>query len=123
MNNPKKSHKKIMYPRVKEAREALANKAKELFELQITIIKGAIAKEDYETASKANQWLIGHVPADKDGLRMVEVDVDKPKESKGSGGIPSIQIGFKLGGVPDQLALPPANAEVIDIAPEDDEDN
>lgn len=109
------------FSRVKEAREVLKNKAADILEMQIAIIQLAIAKGDFETAAKANQFLLEHMP-EEDGERMIEISVDKPKQvEKGSG--PHIQIGFALGGIPaSQGALPEAPV-TIDVTPTEVEDD
>jgi hypothetical protein len=57
-----------------------------------------------------------HMP-EEDGQRLLEISVDKPKQVEQKTG-PSIQIGFQLGGVAPQPALP--DASIIDITPEKD---
>ena len=108
---------KIYFPRIAEAREALKAKALELYELQVKIIQEAIAIGDLETASKANQWLIEHMP-EQDGVRMIDVSIDKPKEE--TKGQSTINIGFRLGGMSEPVARPAAKVEIdiIDVDPE-----
>lgn len=108
MSKPK-GFKEISFPKVKEAREALKARAMELFDLQIQIILAAVANKDYESASKANQWLLDHIPAD-DGVRMFDGSVDKEVSNQGQLG-PTIQIGIALGAAPEPKALPPATIE------------
>lgn len=103
------------FPRVKEAREALKDKALELHDLYMKIIQGAIHQGDMETAMKATQWLLEHMP-NEDGVSMVDISVDKPKQVEGKQG-PSINIGFALGGITERKALPPAIT--IDVDPND----
>lgn len=104
------------FPRVREAREALKAKALEIFEKQQEIIAQAMEAGDFETAAKANQFLLEHLP-DDDGVRVIAESIDKPKETKGVAG-PIVQIGFKLGGVNEPKALP----GVIDVDPGPDGD-
>lgn len=85
------------FSKVREAREALKEKALEVYALQVRIIEEALAAQEFEVAAKANQWLIEHMPADDEGTRMVDPNVDKPKTVEASSG-PSIQIGVVLGG-------------------------
>jgi hypothetical protein len=108
---PTKS-KRDYFPRVREAREALRERAMELFELQVQIIRQALLKGDFESAYKANEWLLEHMPAEDDGTRMIDSSAAEPKQIAGPTG-PQIQIGIKFGGNPKEL--PPA--EVIDISP------
>lgn len=106
------------FPKVAEARQLLADKAREIINMQFMIIASALAAGDFETAANANQWLIEHMPA-AEGPQLVDISVDKPKSITGSSG-PTIQIGFKLGGVDNPpLALPEA-ATVIDAEPTTD---
>ncbi len=99
------------------AREKLAEKAEEILNLQLLIIKQAITAGDYETAAKANQFLIEHMP-NQDGETMVDVSVDKPKQIEQKGGAPQINIGFALGGITPK-ALPQPAVEVIEVEPDD----
>jgi hypothetical protein len=101
---------------VKKAREALKERANELLDIQIAIIKGAMSKGDYETAAKANQFLMEHIP-DEDGTRMIDQSVDKPKQLEAKLG-PSINIGFAIGGINQPKELPPA---VIEAEPVPDD--
>lgn len=103
------------FPKVKEAREVLKGKALELHALYMRIIEGAIKKGDMETAMKATQWLLEHMP-NEDGVSMVDVSIDKPKQIEGKQG-PSINIGFALGGIAERKAIPATvtiDAEPVD---------
>ena len=97
---------------VKKAREALKERAQEILDLQMTIIKAAIANGDFETAAKANQFLLEHIPAE-DNQRLLDTNVDKQQIESKSG--PNINIGFAIGGV-SQKELPP----IIEVTPKDD---
>ena len=101
------------FPKVKEAREALKAKALELHQLYMEVIQAALDKGDVETAMKATQWLIEHMPRE-DGESMVDISVDKPKAIEQKSG-PSINIGFALGGLGEARSLPPA--VTIDVEP------
>lgn len=105
---------KSFFPRVKEAREALKEKALQLFQTQLLIIEAALNAGDFETAANANQWLIDHTP-DEDGTRMIDISVDKPKQVERA--LPSIQIGFQLGGMSQPKQLP--EVSVVDVTPKD----
>jgi hypothetical protein len=100
------------FSKVKEAREALKEQALELFNTYVLIINQAINDKDYETAHKATQWLIEHMPAE-DGVRMIDSSASRPKESEQKSLGPAIQIGIALSGQPPRKALPPV--EVIDV--------
>ena len=109
-----KGHKRDYFPRVREAREALKEKALELYEMHVRIIQEALDAKEFETAAQANQWLMEHMPAD-DGITMIDISIDKPKQVNPATG-PTIQIGFALGGIDKPKELAPI---VIDIDPND----
>lgn len=104
---------------MKEAREALADKALEVLEGYLSFIKDAHAAQEFEVANDAYQFLIRHMPkitvGELDG-GMVEPNIDKDvkgsrpeKDNKPVG--PTIQIGIALG----QKQLKEAAVEVIDV--------
>lgn len=97
------------FPKVREARELLRQRAQEIIELYLQNAQDARDANDFETAEKSLRYLIEHMPRGDDGETLVDISVDKPKESDGPKG-PIVQIGFALGGV--ERSLPPAN--VID---------
>ena len=104
-----KTPKQSYFPRIREARELLMSKAEELIQLQMAIVKKSMEIGDFETASKANQFLLEHVPADPDSsVRVLDISIDKPKESQGGHSGPIIQLGFSLGGLkaPDAIDAP-----------------
>lgn len=103
--------KRVYFPRVKEAREALRDRAIEILESYIAVIAEARAAGDFESATKSLQWLIEHMP-EEDGSHMVDISIDKPKQVEAGKG-PTIQIGFALGGLGNQKTLPAA----IDVTP------
>lgn len=105
---------KVYFPRVKEAREALKDKALEILEKQSTIVDLAIAKEDYETAGKLNQWLIEHMPKGDNGETIIDESAATPKELASGPTGPTIQIGIQLGAPPPTKQL---SSPVIDISP------
>jgi hypothetical protein len=102
------------FPKVREAREALREKALELYELHLAIINKAIEAGELEVAKDATQWLIEHMPAGNDGERMIDSSAATPKQIEGRQG-PQIQFNVALGGMKPRVALP----EVIDITPID----
>lgn len=106
--------KTVYFSKVKEAREALAAKSLALFEMYETLIKDAIAAQEFDVAAKSLQFLLEHMPKDADGTSLLEAGVDRPRPEaeKGPKG-PTIQIGIAFG-APQQKALPPA-VEVIDV--------
>lgn len=110
---------KEYFPRVKEAREALRERAMEVLETYLAIIAEARSAGDFESAFKAAQWLLEHMP-NEDGARLIDPSGSKPKEIEGPKTGPSIQIGIALGGVkPKEL---PAT-RIIDITPDPDKNS
>lgn len=108
------------FPKVREAREALAERAKEILEQYLKVVTAASAAGDYEVATKSLQWLMEHMPSEE-GDAMIDVSIDKVKQVEGGGG-PSINIGFALGGIPASqhgLALP----AVIEVTPDDNDED
>lgn len=103
------------FSKVKEAREAIKARAVDLLETYLGIIEEARSKGDFETAMKATQWLIEHMP-NEDGVRVIDSSASKPKEeAKALQPVgPSIQIGIALT-PPKTPLLAPA---VIDIEPD-----
>lgn len=99
------------FPRVREAREALRQRAMEILESYLAVITEARAAGDFETATKSLQWLLEHMP-EEEGQRIVDISVDKPKQVEATKG-PTIQIGFALGGIAAPKLLP-----IIDVTPE-----
>lgn len=111
-----KGSKRTYFPRVTEARNFLRDKAKDLLELQIKLIMEAAASGEYESATKANQWLIEHLPAGDDGVRVIDTSASKPKEiAQGTVG-PTVNIGIAFGGIQASEAPKQVTGEVIDIA-------
>lgn len=107
---------KNYFSKVREARDALKGQSLAIFETQLKIIQAALDSGDYETAAKANQWLLEHLPKE-DGLSVLDASIDKaPPPAKQTG--PNIQIGIALGGM-NHKTLP--SATVIDIPTESDE--
>ena len=104
------------FPKVREAREALRQKAVGIWERYEAMIVQAVAAGEFDVANSAYQFLITHMPADEDGTRMVDVSIDKQEKKDNRRQMPSVNIGFKLGGV-DQKALP----EVTVVEAETDE--
>lgn len=103
---------KEYFPAVKEAREALKEKALEHYDLQLKLIMEAVNRGDIESALKANQWLLEHMPSE-DGVRLIDPSAAKPKEIESTHKGPAIQIGIQLGGINAPKSLPPVS--VIDV--------
>jgi hypothetical protein len=105
------SHKQL-FSKVRIARELLKEKSEEILKQYLQVVDEARAAGDYETAAKALQWLIDHMPADDEGGRLVEQSVDKKQVvEKGPTG-PAIQIGIQVGGT-NQKQLPIAKPSDI----------
>lgn len=102
---------------VRKAREALRERAHELLNEYINICKQAAAAGDYETAQKGFQYLLAHIP-NEEGDRLIDIDVDKPKEVDKSKSAPSIQIGVAIGGLQKQLPAE-TTVEVIEVKPDE----
>lgn len=101
------------FTKIQQAREALRDKADKIIEEYLDIAVQAKAAGDYETAAKALQWLIEHMPADEEGQSLVDTSVDKQKQQAQQQLGPAIQIGIAIGGANQaQKALP--QAEIVD---------
>lgn len=105
-----------MFSKVKVARELLRERASEILDNYLDVIAKAKDAGDYETASKSLQWLIEHMPSEDDGVRVVDVSVDKKTQEVKQDTRPTIQIGINVGGVqqPKQLESPKPVVETID---------
>jgi len=105
---------KIYFPRVKEAREALASHALELLETHKKLILEAAMAGNYEAALKASQWLLEHMPREE-GTAIIDESAAKPKMvAEGPKG-PSIQIGVVLGGMNEKKQLADKVKEIVDV--------
>jgi len=102
------------FPKIREARELLMAHAEELIELKKRIIFESIAAGDYETADKATNWLLEHMPM-FEGITVIDPSIDKPKQIEKGTTLPTINIGFALGGITKEKALPAVTTEVIDL--------
>lgn len=111
---------RILFKKVHAAREALRERAEELISEYIDIAKQAKASGDYESAYKALQWLIDHIPAEEDGTRVVDRSQDKIAITDGSrSNGPQINVGIMVGGVGGKKKeLPMITAQVIDVKPD-----
>ena len=109
-----KGVKREYFPKVREAREALKERAAEILESYISLAAEARAAGEFDVAAEILWKLIDHIP-EEDGERMIDGSVDKPKQVEGQTG-PSIQIGIALGGMkPKQLEAAPIDIEAIEI--------
>lgn len=99
---------------VKRVRDKLREDSEALYTEFRTALKMAVAGGNYEAAIKGYTWLFPHIPADEDGTRIIDSDIDKqqPLESENKG--PVIQIGFSLGGV-NKLEQPAIEVKSIPV--------
>lgn len=118
-SNPVKSEIQLprgAFSKVRQAREALRERADELIDKYLQVVDFAIAKGDAESAYKALQWLLDHLPAEDDGSRVFDRSVDKvPPTSDSGSSAPAINIGIALGGIPERKPKALPKAEVIDM--------
>lgn len=89
------SNKENFFPRVKEAREALKEKAVQLFEEYMKLAQIAKAAGNLEVAEQILWKLIEHMP-NEEGTRLIDPSGSKPREIESNRG-PTIQIGIQLG--------------------------
>lgn len=115
MNQQNNSRELDRFSKVKEAREALKQRALEVLEQYMAIIAQATAAQDYESAYKAAQWLLEHMPRE-DGLAIIDHSAAKVPESSKGPIRPTIQIGIALS---PAKQLPPSNVQVIDVTDDD----
>jgi hypothetical protein len=108
---------KIPFPRVREAREALKEKALELYEAYMDLAKTAKDQGDFVVAETILWKLIEHMP-NEDGTRMIDASASKPIVKEGPA-MPAIQIAVALGGINTPKALNPV---VVDITDDPDPD-
>lgn len=99
------------FPRVREARELLRERAQEIMESYLAICAEARQAGHQEVALNALQWLIEHMPAEE-GVRVIDPSAAVQPKLEGPQG-PQIAIGINLGTGPK--ALP--EAQVIDVKP------
>lgn len=105
-----------LFSKVAVARELLRQKAEEIISMYMENAKKAQDSGDYETAAKSLQWLLEHMPADMDGVKVVDQSVDKKAIAEGPKNAgPTIQIGIAVGGMRKPSELPAAHVEVIDV--------
>lgn len=99
------------FPKVRQAREALREKALDILETYIDTIKAAQAAGDYDVATKSLQWLMEHMPQEQED-RMLDVSIDKhgPADKRA---VPAINIGFQIGGVKSEII------DVTDVTPKE----
>jgi hypothetical protein len=95
---------KHIFTKVKAARELLREQADIILQKYLENVQQAMDRGDNETAAKALQWLIEHMPSEDDGTKIVDTSVDKQAPQAQQTERPAIQIGIQVGGVnPKQL--------------------
>lgn len=122
MTVPKKrgGRAKGYFPKVAEARKAIAEDAVWWKDFYKQVAIEALAAQEFITAEKVAAFMLTHMPEDEETGTLLNTDIDKNKEPdvKGGGG-PSIQIGVALGGMNNQKALPEVtHVEVVDVVRE-----
>lgn len=105
---PKKGQKIEYFGKVKQARAALKERANEILDQYLDVIREARAAGDLELAAESLRYLMDHMP-DEDGETMIGGSVDRKQQitEQASTG-PNIKIGIALGGIDhsQQRALP-----------------
>jgi hypothetical protein len=104
---------------VKRVKNKIREDAEAIYTEFRNALKMATAAGQYEAAIKGYTWLHSHIPADEDGTRVVDQDIDKPKQVDSGSKGPQIQIGIAMGVTPPTAVAPKAlSAEVIELDPE-----
>lgn len=114
MTVPKKrgGRGKGYFPKVAEAKKALAEDAVWWYNFYKQIAIDALAAKEFETAEKAAAFIMAHAPEDEETGTLLNTDVDKNREPDVQSGGPSIQIGLALGGMPQTTTT-----TIIDVTP------
>ena len=104
-----------LFSKVKIAREALRARAEELLDEHFNTIREARIAGDFETAVKAQQWLLEHMP-NEEGEKLLDTSIDKQVADHGPKQLgPTIQFGISIGGVSGNL-LPTVEAIKVPLA-------
>lgn len=108
------------FSRIKEARQALREKALDFLALYEENAKVAMAAGDHEVVMKSMQWILEHLPQDEDGTLMIDPSIDRPVPQNAMPAGPQINLGIAIGGVTRTAGeLPPmAPADIIDVDPD-----
>ena len=97
---------------VRKARAALKERANQILDSYLLLAKQAAAQGDFETSEKVLRFLMEHMP-EEEGERIVDISIDKPKDSGPKQLGPAINIGVQIGGLNKAKELPAV--EVITI--------
>lgn len=93
------------FPKVAEARQAIADNAVNIYNAYMALAVEAAAAQEFATAEKILWNLLEHMPEDEETGKLLSGSADKAPQIEGVVG-PTIQIGLALGGMPAQDALP-----------------
>lgn len=104
---------KNYFNKVRIARELLKEKSEEILKQYLQVVDEARNAGDFETAAKALQWLLDHMPADEEGGRLVEQSVDKKQQVIEKTAGPTVKIGIAVGGVAQQQGALPKPDDII----------
>src|SRR3990167_5651973 len=101
---------------VKKARQRLMDRADEIIQKYFKMIDMAMAEGDFETANKAFQFLVEHMPKE-DGEAIITESAAKPKQIESGPSGPIINIGVVVGGSskPEVLKALPDVIDSIEI--------
>lgn len=109
-----KGSKRVYFPKVQEARDALQERALEIQEAYYALAAEAKAAGKFEVAEAVLWKLMDHMPK-VDGKGIIDSPASKPKEVTGPIG-PQIAIGIQLGGMtkePKQIEAPVVEGSVV----------
>lgn len=104
---------RVPFAKVQAIREMLRGEAENLVKEYMDIIAKAKDSGDYQTAVKALQWLIEHLPAE-DGQRVIDSGIDRQTQQQVTSDKPQIQIGIMVGGIGRDVKQLPKPGDVID---------
>lgn len=102
---------RIPFPRVKAAREALKEKALEIYEEYKALAAKAADAGEFAVAEKVLWNLIEHMPAEE-GEHLIDPSAAKSNQTN-LPMQPSIKIGIALGGIKDDTKALPEVTEII----------
>ena|SRR3990167_6757488 len=100
---------------VKKARQRLMDRADEIIQKYLKMIDMAMAEGDFETANKAFQFLVEHMPKE-DGEAIITESAAKPKQVESGPSGPVINIGVKVGGSSKDTLPEPVTIETVKIS-------
>lgn len=92
------------FPKVAEARQAIADNAVAIYTAYMALAVAAQEAGEFIVAEKIYWNLMDHMPEDEETGKLLGASADKTIEGGGAG--PTIQIGLALGGMPAPTAIP-----------------